>query len=337
LISDGYVAERNLINLSVVLGIEIRSCKLMIMRCRKKFDKHILAFVVVVFTAFIGVGCASSARHEVTMKPTTVAFCPVTPNIDRESRILVVMGELEGKPVRVLIDTGASMAGVSPSLAENLKTVPGQRVKYAGAAGVFKESAVYSVSGLRLGGARLGPLHACTMKVFEEAPADLLIGRKQLSRYVVDIDLRSNVFCLHARDFDPGIRMNDMVYGVVNGNQEDILVTARIGTSEVRNMIWDTCAGVSTINETLLAGIPHTRLPDEVISVDGAGVRVQEYFVSVPRICVFGVCKDNQKLMPGEDLSQLVGYKVNGIIGLPFMRGSRILMDFPREKIAIMD
>ena len=44
-------------------------------------------------------------------------------------------------------------------------------------------------------------------------------------------------------------------------------------------------------------------------------------------LCALGVCKSNQVLMPDEDLTPLVDYEVQGIVGMTFLEGSRIYLD----------
>src|ERR1044071_2062556 len=66
--------------------------------------------------------------------------------------VLVVKGKFNGKDVTVFVDTGADFGGVSAKLAAGLKPIPGQKVKYAGATGKLKESFIYQIDGLEIGG-----------------------------------------------------------------------------------------------------------------------------------------------------------------------------------------
>jgi hypothetical protein len=40
-------------------------------------------------------------------------------------------------------------------------------------------------------------------------------------------------------------------------------------------------------------------------------------------------------LLPSDDLSALLGYPVHGIIGMTFLRGSRVYLDFPGQQIGL--
>ena len=77
------------------------------------------------------------------------------------------------------------------------------------------------------------------------------------------------------------------------------------------------------------------RRDDKVQSIDGSGVIKDEYFVQVAKLCALGVCERDQILMPGDDLSPLLGYPSQGILGVPFFRDRRLVLDFPRARIGV--
>jgi hypothetical protein len=51
-------------------------------------------------------------------------------NVVRAADHLIVTGRLDGKPVRILLDTGASAASVSTTLARDLRPIPGEKVRF---------------------------------------------------------------------------------------------------------------------------------------------------------------------------------------------------------------
>ena len=261
--------------------------------------------------------------------------CPTQPNIDGAADNLVLTARLAGRPIRILVDTGASGASVSPELAESMRPIPGRTARFAGAEGRFRESPVYAVSGLDIGGTELGPFDAYRFAIAKETGADLAIGLEQLAPYVVDMDFSQGVFCLRSEPVDLGRAGQPIARG--RDGQGDVIVSARFGEFTADRMIFDTGAGVSAVNEDLLSRLESERLPDAVVSVDAAGFRKRQYFVRVPQMCVLGACKARQILMPGADLSELTGYRVHGYVGLPFMRGLRVVLDFPRGQMALME
>jgi hypothetical protein len=253
-----------------------------------------------------------------------LACAPIDPKAD----VLVVSGTLDGKPVRVFVDTGGSGA-VSPALAKRLKAIPGQKARFAGASGAWRESKIYEIGGLRIGEVAIAPFHAIASPVHQGVKYDLMIGLPELKSFVLDIDLAKNQFCL-SQDAPtvataPYQRKADGV----------IVVPAKLGARQFEHFIFDTGAGVTTMTERFLGEVAHRKRPEHVISVDGSGVRRKQFFVEVDEICAFGRCKPKQTVMPDQDLSELNGFPVDGILGMSFLKGSRITLDLPRGRIAI--
>jgi hypothetical protein len=114
-----------------------------------------------------------------------------------------------------------------------------------------------------------------------------------------------------------------------------VVVPVILGERAFEHFIFDTGAGVSTLTEKWLPSTPHRRLRRSVISVDASGVRRRQSFVEVKRLCFLGRCKTAQTVMPDDDLSALNGFPVDGILGMTFFRGSRIVLDLPRSQLGI--
>src|SRR5262249_18011041 len=157
------------------------------------------------------------------------------------------------------------------------------------------------------------------------------IGIANLSPFVVDFQLDEEWFCL--RNAMPAdIRRERLAPMTMaargTGGLSDISLDTTIAGRAVPAMTLDTGAGTSTIDQALLATLPNRRLGSKVRWVDGSGVYKDEYFVEVSELCVLGVCEPRHLLMPGEDLSPLLGHRQTGIIGVPFMKRHRIVLDF---------
>ena len=249
-------------------------------------------------------------------------------SIDPHADVLVVKGTLDGKPVRVLVDTGGS-GGLSPAFAKKLKPIPGKKARFAGASGQWRESPLYDVASLRIGDTEIPRFSAIVLPVREGAKYDLVIGLRELGKFVVDIDLDQNRFCL--RDDAPTMAMQTYQ------RKDDgvIVIPAMLGERRFEHFIFDTGAGVTVLTDRLLPPIPHRKRPEKVISLDGSGVRQKQFFVEVDRICFFDRCKPKQIVMPDRDISELNGFPVDGILGMSFLKGYRITLDLPRGRIGI--
>lgn len=284
---------------------------------------------------------ASAACSATETRPTTPRVPDRTgcAQVDPSFENVMLTGHWRGKDVLVLVDTGAKSGSISPALVKELGLTPrpGEKVRYAGASGQFKDANLYDVAGLSLGGTTLAPFAAHDMGMMDGS-YDLAIGLDNLAPYIVDFKLADDWFCLRDRlpdEIEPARLAPMTVVEIGDHKLYEINVTATIAGRSVPAMIFDTGAGVSTINETLLATIPHRRLGNKVESMDGSGVVKAEYFVQVNELCTLDVCEPRQILMPGADLSPVVGHHQNGIVGVPWMRNHRIILDLPRRRIAV--
>jgi tetratricopeptide (TPR) repeat protein len=249
--------------------------------------------------------------------------------VDARAEQLIVEGTLSGKKVRVLIDTGAAGASLSPRLARQRTPIPFGDVESAGATGVWKRSHSYSVSELQVGGVRLSAFQA---HVIDEGLSgyDVAIGTAQLSTFIVTIDLRKNRFCL-----DPQKPAADWhSFTVETGSGITVLVPVQIGKRRFERFIFDTGAGVSSIAERLTENLPH-RKRTSATTIDASGVRERQRAIEVDDFCLFGDCHQKEELLLDHDMSEVNGFQTDGILGMPFFKGRRVLLDFSRKELAI--
>jgi len=287
--------------------------------------RHV-AFIVLV-------GCGASAPA--VRAPSPEALAAGCARIDPSFGNIVVTGHWRGREVPVLVDTGANQGSVAPSLATGLPERPGERVHFAGASGEIKEAAAYDIDGLAIGSVTLAKFAAHGDAIADGAGYGFSIGMEHLAPYIVDFDVDAGWFCLRDRLPDQP-RLDAMTLATEHGGDKAISVDVEIGGVLVRSMILDTGAGISTINEDLLPSLRYRRLGAKGESLDGSGVRKDEYFVEVDGLCALGACAAHHVLMPGEDLSRLVGYPQRGILGVPFFRARRVILDFPHQRIGFI-
>jgi hypothetical protein len=281
------------------------------------------------------VGCGgAAARHETTAGKdpvaATAADCAHNAVLD-DTGNLIVTGRWQGQPVKILVDTGANGGSISADLvARHALPVKG-KAAYASATGQFVDTTVHDPGPLEIGGATIEATGFFSQANHMDS-YDLAIGLDQLEPHVVVLDLAHESFCLvsspHALAREP-MRVNG------NAENRDIVVSATFGAVTLADMILDTGAGVTTVNDNLLAKLAHTELPERAQAVDGTGKVVELPLVTVPTMCVNGACAADHMVMPSPDLSALVGHHVDGIVGLPFFAEHVLILDFPAKKIGI--
>jgi len=289
----------------------------------KAMKRHLACLLVLA-------GCPAAAPAPQAPRTNTCA------RIDPSFSNIVVTGRWHGRDVPVLVDTGANQGSVAPSLATGLPERPGERVHFAGASGEIKDAASYDVDGLAIGDVTLAKFAAHGDAIADSQGYGFSIGMEHLAPYIVDFDVDAGYFCLRDRlpDQPPLAAMTLATEG--HGSDKAISLDVTIGGVPVPSMILDTGAGISTINEDLLPTLRYRKLGAKSESLDGSGVRKEEYFVEVDALCTLGACAARHVLMPGDDLSKLVGYTQRGIIGVPFFHSRHVILDFPHQKIGFV-
>jgi hypothetical protein len=283
-------------------------------------------------SSFVLVIAAACHAPTTAARPVPIAGCA---EIDPSFGNLVVTGRWHGKELPVLVDTGSNQGSLAASQTAGLAARPGETVHFAGASGQAVEGKVYDIDGLAIGGASLAPFRAHTDAIGDDSGYAFSIGLEHLAPYVVDFDVDGGWFCLR-QQLPAEVPLAPMVLAHEPTGGLAVMVDATIAGARVESLILDTGAAVSTINENLLAGFAHKALGAKEKSIDGSGVTQEEHFIQVASLCVLGACAERQVLMPGSDLTPLVGYKQLGIVGVPFFRGRRVILDFPRQRLAIV-
>ncbi len=256
--------------------------------------------------------------------------------MDTSQDRLAVFGQWHGRDVRVLIDTGARNASVSAAIAATLSARPGERSRHAGASGRWVDGSRYDVDALSIGSQTLATLRATDDAQLDKGGFDFQLGLAELAPYVVDLVVPEGLFCLR-RDLPAGLAAArlPLLRPATTGSPDDMLEATVAGT-RFPSMVLDTGAGTSSINEVLLPTFPHRRLEEfRVTSVDATGVETERFFVEVQSLCVLEVCDDHPRLMPDSDISALVGHPQQGLVGMPFVRGHRVILDFIDGRVAV--
>jgi hypothetical protein len=294
------------------------------------------AFLAVAVVAVIS-GCGGKPK-QVPVAPVAAAARPAPPPACRGNAVLddhgnlIVNGTWRDRPVKILVDTGANSGSISAELvAANQLAVTGH-AKYASATGLFLDTTVHDAGELTIGGATLRADSFFATATHGDR-FDLAIGLDQLASHAVVVDLAQASFCMvgspHAEATQP-MRVGG------DARNRDILVSAKFGGQQLDNMILDTGAGVTTVNQDLIGKLAHTELPEKAQAIDGTGQVVELPLVTVPEICVHDRCAVDHMVMPSADLSPLVGHPVDGIVGLPFFVDHVLVLDFPANKIGIL-
>ena len=263
--------------------------------------------------------------------PVLPAGCQHNVTID-ESGKLVVLGEWRGQPVHVVVDTGANSGSISERLVQKYQLPVTGHAKYASATAQFVDTTSYDAGELTIGGATV-----LMKNVFSHAANanryDFLIGLDQLESHAMVVDLAREAFCLVD---SPHELATEPMRTSGEGPYRAVMVSAKFGGVQLDDMILDTGAGVTTINDAHLARIEHTALPDKVTAVDGTGAEVDLSLVTVPKICVGAACSTDHMVMPSPDMSELATHHIDGIVGLPFFLDHVLVIDFPAKKIGIL-
>ncbi len=229
---------------------------------------------------------------------------------------LVLDGTLAGKPVRIGIDTGANASHVSSKLATSLPAVAGRRVMQNSAFDKPIVSAMHTVEGLELGGHRFAGFTASTG---QDDHYDVMLGVSELERLRLDLDLVIGALCvLPGGPLDGGVPIERIAHGLL----------ATPVTSKGRDAgrwMFDTGAGITVIAPKHVDALPHKARP-AVDAVDATGAAQTMPTIELEELCVSGYCKASQPAMV-LDLSKVFDGASEGVVGLPFMRGSRVVLD----------
>jgi predicted aspartyl protease len=143
---------------------------------------------VVAVSCAHGVGAPAASRSS-----DAPPVCTRVP-IERAKSELVVPVELQGRPERFILDTGASSTVVTDDLARALELpVPAAEVEGGGAGGALTDVHLVTLEGLTVGSRHLPPLDAVVMPAKSLAvvgePVAGILGQDVLSSFVVEMDI----------------------------------------------------------------------------------------------------------------------------------------------------
>jgi hypothetical protein len=289
-------------------------------------------FSVVVCLA-AGACAGSSAPAPIAGEAAPIAAKPDNCTEMEPADVLIVGGRWRDQPVQVFIDTAAPSGSISKGIAAQLTPKKGVALRLAGAAGRWRESPAYDLSGLELAG-RTMALETVRVDASGHMGYDIQLGAEQLADFVVDIDGRHGRLCLYEASHAVDVPLTEMRFGIRGDLRSDIVVDAEIGGSQLASIIVDTGAGISCLNEELVPTVTHTEA-EPVESIDSTGVRATQRTIEVAEVCVLGVCAVDHRFMVEPDISELVGHPVRGIIGMPFLATRRLILDYPGRRIGI--
>ncbi len=266
------------------------------------------------------VGC-ESPRH-----PTPPSPEPCIRNFDPEADELVIAGMLAGRPIRVGIDTGSNLASVSATVAKTLPKIAGARSRTNSAFDTPIITEVSSIAGLELGGHHFATFRA---SINENDGPDITIGVPQLEGLRLVLDLQLGKACISAGGGDAladGQAFERVTFGLLT-----IPVTSR--NREVGNWLLDTGAGMTVVGPDRVAEVAHKETADLEAS-DATGTTSTQPTIEIAQLCTLGICKAAQSAMV-LDLTGVLPAASDGVIGLSFLRGSRLVIDFSLNRISL--
>lgn len=298
--------------------------------------RSVIAVAATAITAVAALGgCGSpttpAPRPAAGVSPvTTGEACRGNASMNDEGE-LIVTATWRGQPVKVLIDTGANSGTIAKPLVDKYHLAVTGKGMAASAAGVFVPVDMHDVGPITVGGAEVAG-NGFMSHAADHGHYDFALGMPQLIGFALVLDLKNRAFCLARSPHGLATEPMRLV-----GDAHSVIVTARFGDRELHDMMIDTGAGISVLREDHVATVTHTRQPEDVDGMDATGHPIKRPLIVVPQMCVGGTCLEDQPLMSAPDWSKLVGFPLDGLVGVPFFRERRLVLDFPAKKFTIAE
>lgn len=272
-------------------------------------------------------------------------------HVDPNSRVPMVDGEVNGKPVKVMFDTGAEISIIPRSEADRLGLILG-RVEGGHALGVGGQTDLYVT---QLKNMKIGGYAAPGMQLFvagdrdNPGPASIVLGDDFFSQVDAEFDLPHNTVRLFRHQ---GCTPPQLVYWGAAYSQAPLLSWNRDAPA-ARTIAYvngkralaafDTGAEFSTIDVKLAAeaGVERSSGGSKPGGeVNGLGHYVRDSFVGTfatfavgdekvnnVRLQVFDVTSDFSQSETGSRLPAATGDQTTAFIGADFFRAHRIYFD----------
>jgi clan AA aspartic protease (TIGR02281 family) len=125
---------------------------------------------------------------------TAILLQPVSVNAERTGAYLVLQATINGKPCRLLVDSGAGMNVLTTDAAKRLGIEGGTSISASGAGTKSVPAKIVKLASLKVGNADLKDAPAVVVELPPVLQADGLIGHGFLSHWVTKIDYEKATF-----------------------------------------------------------------------------------------------------------------------------------------------
>jgi predicted aspartyl protease len=244
-------------------------------------------------------------------------------------------------PYQFILDTGAAISLLSSELALSLGIKP-SGVKEANVAGGRIQVLISSVDSLTVGAAKLKDVQVAIMDLSDigkevGANIDGNIGYNYLKEFVVTVDYRKNVIRLIKgkqvqdniqRPFSGGVK-----FTLANLSKPLILVQAIVNETGPYVFALDTGASATVVSSELADS-----LGIEMVAVSAAttgGGHQANVSISSIETFAIGTAKLYDLPIVVADflgsLSQVLGTKIDGIVGYNYLKEFVVIIDYPNE------
>jgi hypothetical protein len=259
-------------------------------------------------------GCRASAPLD-PQAPLPDSSC--ADNLTRATgNQLVVDAVWRGDPVKVVIDTGAAISGISKTLAAR------HRLRVAGTTTISIDgkqvpTELHDVGTLQIGGVELvGNGFAAQT---HPQGHDFILGIRHLLGHALVLDVEHRSFCLESSP-------HPLATVPLRLERGQLIVEATFGELALANLVLDTGAGMSALREEHIG-----RMGKSVEREQTAG-RITP-LVRIPELCVAGTCVQEQVMLAAPDGGATSN---DGVLGVPLFAQHRLVIDFPARKFALV-
>lgn len=235
---------------------------------------------------------------------------------------------------KFLLDTGATGCSISKKVFEQHKFKIVGAIKYAGAQRIWSRADIVEVKNMKIGDTTLDVIKCAV----NETEKDGIIGMDVIRDRPIYIDLLGKTFSFESKYK----KLKNKVPFILK-NESDILISVKINDKEIHNLIFDT-GGSTNLSDDLVMSLKLPRHSgvinangeneiERVVSVDATGNEEESFYHIASVFCVASECKKNQKVLSVKYHKFVKSYKRNGMLGLDFFSGYKILIDIKNNNL----
>jgi predicted aspartyl protease len=249
-------------------------------------------------------------------------------------------------PYEFILDTGAGMSLLSPRLADALGVVPSATREGRGAAGRVTV-AMARVDSLAIGDARGGPMPVGITADVDRIGAavghriDGDLGYDFLKAFRVTVDYQGRVVRLASGGYEVagagGASHAEVAFRLAGPVKPLVLVPVFVNGRGPHAFVLDTGASATVLSPDLAAALRIETVASEPMT--GAGGVLQATLGRVSSLTVGSAALQDVSVMVADFLTELgnvVGEKLDGVLGYNFLRHFRVTLDYPNGVLWLM-